>query len=220
MVLGTLPVPGRPTILIKVGQGPIALAVGAGGGGLDIFTLIYPSSPLSPCLWETARYRLKYCLKGPLNPKQPTNQRYMKAKCLKALKLLKVLSNTRWGADRSTLLHLYRSLIRLKLDYGSIVYGSARKSYLQMLDTVHHQGLRLALGAFRTSPVTSLYVEADEPSLYLRREKLSLQYAIRLAANKRYPAFKVTFSPQFLELYEHKPNAIKPFGLRISPLLD
>ena len=30
--------------------------------------------PLSPSLWETARYRLKYCLKGPLNPKQPTNQ--------------------------------------------------------------------------------------------------------------------------------------------------
>ena len=69
MVLGKLPVPGRPTILITVGQGPIALAVGAGGGGLDIFTLIYPSFPLSPSLWEMARYRLKYCLKGPLNPK-------------------------------------------------------------------------------------------------------------------------------------------------------
>ena len=74
MVLGKLPVPGRPTIWIIVGQGPIALAVGAGGGCLDIFTLIYPLSPLSPSLWETARYRLKYCLKGPLNPKQPTNQ--------------------------------------------------------------------------------------------------------------------------------------------------
>ena len=73
MVLGKLPVPGRPTILTTVGQGPIALAVGAGGGGLDIFTLIYPFSSLSPSLWETARYRLKYCLKGPLNPK-PTNQ--------------------------------------------------------------------------------------------------------------------------------------------------
>ena len=146
--------------------------------------------------------------------------RYVKAKCLKALNLLKVLSNTSWGADRPTLLHLYRSLIRSKLDYGSVVYGSARKSYLQTLDTVHHQGLRLALGAFRTSPVTSLYVEADEPSLYLRREKLSLQYAIRLAANQRNSAFKVTFSPQFLQLYEHKPNSIKPFGLRISPLLQ
>ena len=72
MVLGKRPVPGRPTILITVGQGPIALAVGAGGVGLDIFTLSI-LSPLSPSLWETARYRLKYCLKGPLNPKQPTN---------------------------------------------------------------------------------------------------------------------------------------------------
>ena len=74
MVLGKLPVPGRPTIWITAGQGPTALVVGAGGGCLDIFTLIYPFSPLSPSLWETTRYRLKYCLKGPLNPKQPTNQ--------------------------------------------------------------------------------------------------------------------------------------------------
>ena len=73
-MLGKLPVPGRPTILITVGQGPTALAVGAGGGCWDIFTLIYPFSSLSPSLWETVRYRLKYCLKGPLNPKQPTNQ--------------------------------------------------------------------------------------------------------------------------------------------------
>ena len=144
----------------------------------------------------------------------------MKAKCLKALNLLKVLSHTSWGADRTTLLHLYRSLIRSKLDYGSIVYGSARKSYLQMLDTVHNQGLRLALGAFRTSPVSSLNVEADEPSLWLRREKLSLQYAIRLAANPSNPAFEVTFPPQFQEYYERKPNAIKSFGRRIAPLLE
>ena len=74
MVLGKLSVPGCPTILITVGQGPTALAVGAGGDCLDIFSLICPFSPLSPSLWETARYRLKYCLKGPLNPKQPFNQ--------------------------------------------------------------------------------------------------------------------------------------------------
>ena len=73
-VLGKLSVPGRPTIWFTVGQGPTALAVGATGGCLDIFSLIYPFSPLSFSLWETARYRLKSCIKRPLNQKQPTNQ--------------------------------------------------------------------------------------------------------------------------------------------------
>ena len=65
--------PGRLSIRIKVGEGLTALAVGAGGGCLDNFTL-YPFFPLSPSLSETARYRLKYCLKGFLNQKQQTNQ--------------------------------------------------------------------------------------------------------------------------------------------------
>ena len=54
MALGKLPVPGRPTVWMIVGQGPPALAVGVDGNYLDTFTLIYPFSPLSPFLWETA----------------------------------------------------------------------------------------------------------------------------------------------------------------------
>ena len=43
------PVPGRPAIWMIVGQGPTALAAGAGahGGCSDIFTLLYPFSTLS-----------------------------------------------------------------------------------------------------------------------------------------------------------------------------
>ena len=52
MVLGKLPVPGRPTIWMIVGQGPIALAVGAGGGCLDIFTLLYLSLLFLPLFWR------------------------------------------------------------------------------------------------------------------------------------------------------------------------
>ena len=61
MVLGKLPVPGRPTFWIIVGQGPIALAVGAGEVVWTFYSLlsflssILPSSALSPSLWETAR---------------------------------------------------------------------------------------------------------------------------------------------------------------------
>ena len=77
--------------------------------------------------------------------------KYLKAKCLKALNLLKVLSHTSWGADRTTLL---------------------------------------------------------------------MQYALRLAANPSNPAHEVTFPPNYVNLYEQKPKAIKSFGIRISPLLE
>ena len=56
--------------------------------------------------------------------------KYVKKKALKTLKILKVVGNTEWGADRKVMHRLYRSFIRSKLDYGCIVYGSARKSYL------------------------------------------------------------------------------------------
>ena len=80
-------------IWILVGQGPTVHAVGAGGGCLDIFSLIYHFSFLSPSLWETARYRLKYCLKGPLSLKQPTNQPILDLKYEKKLKVLYIHSS-------------------------------------------------------------------------------------------------------------------------------
>ena len=50
-----------------------AYCTAVGAGGVVWTFLLSILFPLSPSLWETARYRLKYCLKEPLNPK-PTNQ--------------------------------------------------------------------------------------------------------------------------------------------------
>ena len=138
------------------------------------------------------------------------------AKCQKALNLLLIVARTDWAADRKVLLNLYRTIIRSKLDYGSIIYGSARKSYLEMLDPIHHQGLRLALGAFRTSPSDSLLGEANEPSLYNRRLKLSMQYALKLKSKPSNPTYETVFEPQYKTLFENKPNMIPSFGIRIS----
>ena len=146
--------------------------------------------------------------------------KYLKDRCQKALDLLRVLSNTDWGADRKVLLRLYRALIRSKLDYGCIVYGSTYNSYLKMLDPIHNQGLRLCLGAFRTSPAESLYVEANEPSLSDRRLKLSLQYATKLSSNPTNPAFDCVFKPNHATLFERRQKIIPTFGLRIKPHLE
>jgi len=109
------------------------------------------------------------------------NIKHLQDKCTKAQNPLRVLAHTSWGADQETLLHLYISVIRSKLDYGCTVYGSARSSYLQMLDPIQNHALRLCLGAYITSPASSLSVVANEPPLYFRRKKLSLQYCQRYA---------------------------------------
>ena len=105
---------------------------------------------------------------------------YLKTSCQKALDILRVAGHTDWGDDHIILLRLYCSLVHSKPDYGCIVYGSARRSILKQLDPIHHQGLRIALGAFRTSPAQSLYIEAHEPSLTTCRLKLSLNYVLKL----------------------------------------
>ena len=144
----------------------------------------------------------------------------LKSRCTKSLDLIKVLSNTPWGADRKVLLRLYRALIRSKLYYGCNVFGSARPSYIKRLDTVHNQGLRLCLGAFRTSPVQSLYVEANEPPLDMRRTCLSLQYGVKLMSNEVNPAFSAVFQSDIVATDEAKERAIKWLSWKLQALLS
>ena len=145
--------------------------------------------------------------------------RNLRDKCLKALNLLRVVAHRDWGGDFLTLIKLYRCFIRSKLDYGCIVFGSARKSYIQMLDPIQNQSLRLCLGAFRTTPVESLQVEANEPPLAARRNKLALQYALKVYSNQNNPAFDSTFNPQYHQTFDRKLTAIPTFGIRVEQLL-
>ena len=144
----------------------------------------------------------------------------LKASCQGALNILKTISGADWGADRISMLRLYRSLIRSKLDYGCIVYGSAKPCHLKILNPIHNQGLRLSLGAFRTSPVESLYVEANEPSLSDRRDKLSLQYALNVISRPDNPAYISIIEPGFRDKFLTTPSAIPTFGVRVGKLLN
>ena len=99
------------------------------------------------------------------------------------------------------------------------MYGSARKSYLQMLDSIHNQGLRLCLGAFRTSPVESLHMDAHKPGLGARHAKLSLQYASKIKSLPKYSAHNAVFDNKYMKLFDARPSAICTFGLRIKQFL-
>ena len=129
-----------------------------------------------------------------------------------------LLPHKTWGADRTTLHRVYRSLIHSRLDYGCQIYGCATTTCLKTLDSIHHRALPLAKGAFRSSPVLSLYAETGEPSLAHQRDKLSLQMYARLLAMPDTPAHSTltstTSDHHFLNWTYHN-----PFGFRVRQLL-
>lgn len=115
---------------------------------------------------------------------------YIGSKAKKNLNVLRVLSNTNWGCSQATLLRIHKALVISILDYGSFLYQSASKKSLAKLDSINNQGMRLALGAFRSTPIESLHAESGIMKLEIRREMLGTSYITKVMANTDHPAFE------------------------------
>ena len=126
----------------------------------------------------------------------------------------------------SLALNYYRAIVLSKFDYGCIVYGTASNTNLRQLDSIHNSGLRLALGAFCTSPVSSLYTEANEAPFEERRLKLSMHYYVKTRACIDNPAHHALheFDRTTRDLYATRPNGrggmtrppAPPIGLKVE----
>lgn len=107
----------------------------------------------------------------------------MVSKCGKVINILRCLVGCSWGADRNLMLMIYKAMIRSVFDYGCLAYGSAARSTLSKLDVVQSRALRICTGAFRTTTILSLLVEAGEVPLRLRRAKLALNYFVKIKSS-------------------------------------
>jgi len=114
----------------------------------------------------------------------------LKTRTQKSMNILKTLSHTNWGSDSDILLRIYKAIIRFKIDYGSIVYGSAKYRTLQMLNTIQNCAIRLSIGAFKSSPIASILCIAGEPPLPLRRKQLETKYIMKIAKYKENPVYE------------------------------
>lgn len=104
-----------------------------------------------------------------------THIRIVEEKYAKVLNIMRCLEGVEWGADFESFKYIYW-LIRSRLDYSNVAFGSAAKSVIVRLDNIQAQALRLHLGAMRTSPVCLLQVEAGEISLSLCQKQLLVNY--------------------------------------------
>jgi len=144
--------------------------------------------------------------------------------------VLKFLSHPTKRCNRSTLLHLYISLIRSIIHYGAPVYSLTNQSFLTLLDSVQNTCLRLALGAFRSSPALSLCAEAGLPPLSFRRYTLFVKLLIfepdsfSISNSKAYHHIKIKLE-KFLNTnlsYNLLPTIISniPFWLQVQKSLS
>ncbi|GFU70749.1 RNase H domain-containing protein [Trichonephila clavipes] len=111
---------------------------------------------------------------------------------------------------------VYQAIVLSRIDYGCVAYGSAYNSTLQKLDPVHHMALRICSGAFRTSPVQSLYVNCHQLPLDLRRRKLSLAFYFKILSVPSHPLQIVYMSTSMKRLYDARPSNIRPFMDRMK----
>ena len=173
---------------------------------------LYLNGQRIPCVQETRFLGLIWDSRLTWKP-QLAN---LKAKCLKALDILKALSHTSWGADRVQLLRLYRSLIFSKLMYGCEVYTSATPNRLNVLNSIHHAGIRISTGAFKSSPIESMLVDAGEISLDLHFQNYLVRGWCRFQRLPNSPANITIQNEDYFTFYENHPQFPRPFSFRVK----
>ncbi|GFV92390.1 integrase catalytic domain-containing protein [Trichonephila clavipes] len=112
------------------------------------------------------------------------------------------------------------AIVLSRIDYGCVVYGLACNSTLKRLDPVHHMALRICSGAFRASPVQSLYVNCNKLPLDLRRRKLSLASYFKILSVPSHPLQNVYMITSMKRLYDARPSNIRPFMDRMKLLVS
>jgi hypothetical protein len=92
-----------------------------------------------------------------------------------------MVSGSRWGAERKTLLTIYRALMRSVVDYGSIVLDSASAPVSGKLQSIAH-ALRICCGAMKRTATAAMQLECGEQPLPLRRLAQQLRFAVKVTA--------------------------------------
>jgi hypothetical protein len=126
------------------------------------------------------------------------------------MNIMKTLSNHTWGADTKSLLNIYKSLILSRINYGSIIYNSAKENLLKILDPLHNEGICISIGAFRTSPIDSILCYAGKLPLKLQREKDILLYGIKRISTPNHIGYNNIYRNQYIILTSITKKQIPP----------
>ena len=112
---------------------------------------------------------------------------YIRKKVALRLKLLKTLAASKYGSDQDVLLKTFTSTVVSVIEFGSPAYGSARSAILEQLQTVFNEGLRIALGVFKTTRTAKLLTEAGLKNVETRRSEQTAALGLRMLSIRDHP---------------------------------
>jgi len=108
--------------------------------------------------------------------------------CKVKMNLLRSLTGQQWGACKRSLLQIYKTLIRPKLEYGMELLHTASRKAWKKLEVIQNTCLRIACGAMHGTAADALQQECGELPLKLRRQQALLRYTSRIASSPNNPA--------------------------------
>ncbi|XP_072394937.1 uncharacterized protein [Diabrotica undecimpunctata] len=127
----------------------------------------------------------------------------------KGLNAIRSVCHTSWGADPNVTLTFYKAYIRSIIDYGSIFYSQAAKTHLKKLDRLVNKVLRISIGALKSTPISNLNVECNEPPLNFRRDYLTEKFLLKMYAKKSpvvQKCFELSIYDLVKEYWQKKPT--------------
>ena len=126
---------------------------------------------------------------------------YTKGRAQQRMSILKSVAGKRYGADRSVLLRMYKSMILPILEYSSLILDGPGTHRVESLEVIQNSCLRIASGALRTSPIRALQVETNVMPLSVRRRELLLRFFLKVAGDRRHPCHNIMTLEDGDELY-------------------
>ena len=131
---------------------------------------------------------------------------------------MKSIAGTKWGADRKSLIKIYKSLILSKIDYGVQAYGSVSKSNLKKLETIQNSAMRIILGVYKTTAIKNLNIESNIPPLDIHFKHITVKYYIKLITYQNHPSHYIIKDNKVLNKDWTSGAFKKPFILRAKEI--
>ncbi len=125
---------------------------------------------------------------------------YLVDKSKKCLNVIRCVSGTSWGANKGTLITIYKAIILTLFDYCCFVYSNTARSNSKKLDTIQYKSLLIATGGIKGTSLNALLGECGELPLAYRRQKLTVNYLLKLYQNNTNSANCILNDKKFFQL--------------------